>query len=949
MKSFARKRRNATEDGDASPHAQNTTMKKLLLSIFLIAISLSSFGQRFTGIVQDTSGAPVIMAGVAVLRPADSTMASFGITGNEGQFETTPVANGTYIFQVSFLGYETYTKTVTVGEGGTPSNLGVIKMAPQMNALSEVVINGQRIPVMINKDTVEYDASAFRVRADDNVEDLLKRLPGIEVDNDGTITAQGQEVQQVLVDGKEFFGGDPTVATKNIPADAVSSVQVYDRQSDDAMFSGVDDGERSKTINLELKEDHKKGYFGYVEGGAGAADDRIPYVAKGGVHRFTGTTRVSVLGNINNINDYGFSFGDYMDMSSASGSGRGGYMITIDGSNSVPLSYSAPDDGLFLSGATGVNVNWDPNKRHRFNASYFLTHLDNFTTTTENSTEFLGDAEITGYRESEDNSISNTHSFSVNHRSDLDTMNRIEFKASGNYQAGFSSSEVYETRTILGEGLLQESNQRTNSEFSYLAANFGLNYIHKFNNRGRTLTLRTSASLSDNESDGEWENYNDFPMDNELDSLYQSRQDLTGTQTYTGSVTYSEPLAEKHFLELRTGATTSNQTLIRNTYDVYSGGFQSAYSPEFDMTSNNAYGGASYRYTGEKHNVDVRLSAYNYTLEALEQRFETVLPQRSFFYLLPSVNYDWSISSFSRASVNYSTSVQMPELTQLLTLEDITNPLITYIGNPDLEPQLRHSLWMNYGSWDSFNGRGFFGYISGGRTDNVIATNQTIDSNYVRVFTPENFDQEAWSFNSAVNYRFNISKLGIEMKTRANGGWSTSPSKINDEINTQENTNLGGEIEFENMNQEFWELELGGQLTYNWSTYSLREDLNQEYLSHSYFAGVEWTPNKRFRAQTRLNLQTYTNASFADDQFVPLWNANVSYNLSKDGTAQLELTVFDILNQNRGINRFANLNAIVEQNTNTLGRYVMLTFLYKFSSTGSGGGADDGPKHGPRH
>lgn len=917
-------------------------MKRIITLAIVLISAFNLQAQTFTGSIVDTSNSPMIMVGIAVMNPSDSTVAGFGITDNNGKFETSPVPAGDYLFQASFLGYETYTREVSVGPAGTPSNLGIIEMTPALNALSEVVINGQRIPVLINKDTVEYDASAFRVRADDNVEDLLKRLPGIEVERDGSITAQGRDVEQVLVDGKEFFGGDPTIATRNIPADAVKSVQVYDRQTDDAKFTGVDDGERSKTINLELKEDRKSGYFGYAEGGAGASDVQFPFMAKGGLHSFTSTTRVSVLGNMNNINDYGFSFGDYQDMSGGGGMGRGGYSIAIDGSQTIPLNFGGPDDGLFLSGATGVNVNWDPNKNHRFNTSYFFTHLDNFTTTTENSREFAGDTEIIGLRESEDNSISNNHAFSINHRSDLDTMNRLELQASGRYQTGFSQSLVDEVRSIDGVGTLQESDRRTYQEDANTTANIQLNYIHKFNNRGRVLKLSGSTDLTDNESTGEWENYNGFPLDAKRDSLFQSRQDLVNNQTLNGSATYTEPLADKHFLEVGAIISSTQESLIRNTTDVFSGGFQDIYSPNFDLTENLQSGRLGYRYTGEKHNVDISVRANMYSQQAIENRFESTIPQRNFFYLLPSINYDWNITSFSRASVNYYTSVQMPELTQLLTLEDITNPLVTFRGNDQLEPQFRQNIWMNFGKWDSFNGTGLYGYVSGGRTDNVISTNQTIDSQYVRVFTPENFETPAYNLNGSVNYRFSLNTLSTGVRTRVNAGWNTSPNRINGEENISENTNVGGELSFRNLNRDIFAIAVGGRWTYNWSNFSLQEQLNQQYLNQSYFANFEWTPTDRFEFETGVDLQTFSNAQFADDQFVPVWNAEVSYNLLKDGTAQIELTVFDILNQNRGVNRFGNLNAIVERNTNSLGRYVMVTFLYKFNSNQSSGDQPEG-------
>lgn len=909
-------------------------MKKQFLIALLSAIGTLGWAQtrHFEGLVVDTTGTPLDMVSVSVLNPTDSTLEAFTVTQPDGKFRVESLRNGTYLLQVYFLGYSTHQETVKVGPGGTPADRGRITLVPQMNVLSEVVISGQRIPVIINKDTVEYDASAFRVRPEDNVEDLLKRLPGIEVDRDGAITAQGQEVEQVLVDGKEFFGGDPTVATRNIPADAVKNVQVYDRQSDDAKFTGVDDGERSKTINLELKEDRKSGYFGYAEAGGGSQER---FMGKAGIHSFTGTTRLSVLANVNNVNDYGFSFGDYRDMSGG-GMGRGGYSITINGESAYPFSFGGPEDGLYLSGASGVNFNWDPNSRHRFNASYFYTHLDNFINTVENSEQFVNDENITGYLESNSYSINNRHAFSINHRSDLDSMNRIEFTGSAQYNNGINGSETYETQRI-GVNLLQESNRTTEGDLTSLNANFNLNYIHRFNTSGRLIKVGGGIGLNERDENGRWENYNNFPISGQLDSLNQNREDLSGTQSWNASAVYTEPLADNHFVEMRVGVTNSTENLLRNTYDAFSGGFQSAYSPDFDLLESSQSGRLSYRFTGEKHNLDVGLAGQRYTQQAFENRLQSEIPERSYFYFLPSVDYNWSISSFSRFSFNYSANVGLPSLTQLVTLQDITNPLVKYVGNEDLEPQYTQNVWVNYGKWNSFNNSGFFSYISAARVDNVISTSQSIDSNYVRTFTPENFDQATWRINASVNYRFGIDLIGMNLRMRANGGYNNSPNRINGELNTTENTNVGGSLGLETFRNDFWNLNFGGELTYNWSSYSLQERLNQEYLNHSYYANLEWTPTKQLGMETGVNLQTYSSASFAEDQFVPLWNANIRYNFLKDGTAQLKLTVFDILNQNRGVSRFANLNSIVERQTNSLGRYFMLSFLYKFNSVAGSG------------
>lgn len=916
-------------------------MKYLLLTICTLS-TLFSLGQStaFNGIVVDTTGAKLDMVSVAVLSSADSTVESFTFSNPDGSFVTDRLSRGEYVLQLSFLGYANYTEVLKVGANGTPANRGNIVMVPKLNVLSEVVINGQRIPVLINKDTVEYNAAAFRVRPEDNVEDLLKRLPGIDVDRDGTITAQGQEVKQVLVDGKVFFGGDPTVATKNIPADAVKNVQVYDRQTEDAKFTGVDDGERTKTINLELKEDKKNGYFGYVEGGAGLADVQTPFKAKGGVHSFTGTTRLSILTNVNNVNDYGFSYGDYMDMAGAASGGRGSYSMTFS-DNGMPMSWGSPNNGQYLSGAGGLNFNWDPNTSHKFNASYFFTHLDNFTRTIQNSEEFLGDRTIYGYRNSEDYSISNRHSFSLSHRSDLDSSNRISISAEGSYQGGFSNSTTFESRSLDTSGVLQLSNRSANSTDMNVSSNTRLNFIHKFQTTGRLLSFNGYVSSSDRESNGEWRNVNQFPIEGLIDSLNQNRNDNTSNTSISGSVIYTEPLAKNHFIEGSYTLGNNVESLNRMTYDASSGGFLDIYSPNFNLVEKRQTGKLAYRYTGESHNLDIGVKGNLYKQNGVEERFSTTLPNRNYAYTLPYIDYNWDISTFSRFGFDYSTNVVLPKLNQLLTLVDITNPLVKYEGNPNLTPEYEHDFWINYGRWNSFDGSGFFAYISANVTDNVISTDQTIDSNYVRIFKPLNYSQKAYNANASVNYRYTIKRLGMSMRIRMRGGFSSNPNSLNGEINIQRGSNVGGELGFRNTNQEVFGYSFGGNWNYNWSFYSLQEKLNQEYLTHSYYLNLEWSPGERFGMESGVNVQTFANTSFADQQFVPVWNANVHYNFLKEGTAQLQLTIFDILNQNKGINRYATLNSIVQSQTNSLGRYVMLTFLYKFSSVGGGGQGGD--------
>ncbi|HEX8060604.1 MAG TPA: carboxypeptidase-like regulatory domain-containing protein, partial [Cyclobacteriaceae bacterium] len=327
-------------------------MTRRLLLILFIFPSLA-FAQKFDvhGTLIDTLNNPLPSATIMLLNAKDSSLVNFGISDKAGVFNLKSVAHGKYIFKVSFVGYATYTQAVAPEAGVTTVDLGRVKLQPQYTQLNEVVVKGEVVPVTVKRDTIEFNATAFKTKANANVEDLLKKLPGIDVESDGTVRAQGEQVQRVTVDGKEFFGRDPKLATKNLPADAVDKVQVFDRKSDQSQFTGIDDGQREKTINLELKEEKRNGAFGTMMGGVGS-DNR--YQARANINRFTKGKQLSFLGMGNNVNEQGFSIGDYMNFSGGSSSlmgGGGAAQISVDGSNGngVPMNFGGRQNGIMTN------------------------------------------------------------------------------------------------------------------------------------------------------------------------------------------------------------------------------------------------------------------------------------------------------------------------------------------------------------------------------------------------------------------------------------------------------------------------------------------------------------------------------------------------------------------------------------------------------------------------
>ena len=321
-------------------------MKKFLFSSILACLSISLFSQSIdlSGTVKAEDNETLVSATVVVLSQADSTLVSFGLTDGEGRYKIQDLNYGEYILQVTYLGYDQYSQPIYIDDSTAPQQEPIL-LQTASNQIEQIEIEGEHVPIQVKKDTLEYNAAAFQTQPNEVVEDLLKKLPGVEVDDDGTITAQGEEVQKVTVDGKKFFGDDPTIATRNLPADAINKVQIFDEKSDAAEFSGVDDGEREKTINLELKEDRRQGQFGTIEAGYGT-DNR--YKGRLSLNRFSTKTQISVIGNFNNINEQGFSSRDFVSFMQGVGfRGRGNGLNVNNGLSNGFVTTNA--GGLYIN------------------------------------------------------------------------------------------------------------------------------------------------------------------------------------------------------------------------------------------------------------------------------------------------------------------------------------------------------------------------------------------------------------------------------------------------------------------------------------------------------------------------------------------------------------------------------------------------------------------------
>jgi hypothetical protein len=556
-------------------------MKKILLVLlsgfFWMAASAQKNG-TIKGVVFDTiAKQPVSAATITVLQSKDSSLVTFTMTNSRGEFSLTTVPYGDYRLLVTHVSYHNVNKYFTINDANKNIDLPNIEVSDKNKVLEEVVVMAEAPPVTLIGDTVQYNAGSFKTKPNAVVEDLLKRMPGIQVEKDGTVKAQGQEVKRVLVDGKEFFGTDPKIATKNLPADAVDKVQVYDKQSDMAQLTGFDDGQSEKTINLKLKKDKKKGVFGKVNAGGGTEGR---YQGRFNVNSFKGARQMSVIGMGNNTNAEGFSFMDILSFTGGMnqlGAGGGGG-ININMSSSDPMASmmgGGSSNSINTSWAGGANYNNIIGTKMEVQSNYFYNRYNPVTEQKLSRQYILPDSTYFYNQNSRVDNLSNSHRFNLTYYYLIDSMNSLKFTPTLSLQNSNNNSvSAYET---LSEQLLR-SNRGASDNHSIsdgYAFNGTLLYRKKFRKKGRTFSLSAGTTLNNSDGNGELVSLNQFYNKQgvlvKTDSINQQSDFESEVRAYNTRAVYTEPLFKRSLLEFSVSKNESRSVSDKITYDYNQG------------------------------------------------------------------------------------------------------------------------------------------------------------------------------------------------------------------------------------------------------------------------------------------------------------------------------------------------------------------------------------------
>jgi hypothetical protein len=940
-------------------------MKKiysLSILIFSLLLSSSAFGQRpsgppqeerkFTGkVIDGVANTPMIGANVLVKTVTDSLLRGT-VTGADGKFEIARPFIPQVKLEITFLGYKTITKIHSMRE---PMELGDLILLEDTKVLGEVVIEGTNVVGEQRGDTTSFNANAFKTQTNAQAEDLIRKMPGITMQG-GQIQAQGENVQRILVDGREFFGNDPNIALRNLPADAIDRVEVLDQRSDQSRLTGFDDGNYTKTINIILRSDKKNGSFGRAYGGYGT-DDR--YAAGGSINMFKGDQRFSILGLFNNVNQQNFSSQDLAGVtanSSAGGGMRGGMMggggggrpgggggqWGGGGNNNF---FVGNQGGITSTNALGLNYSDKWGKKVNFTGSYFFNNTTNALRQITNRETVVSQSLRQFYQENLINTVeNNNHRANARIEADLNPKNTIILTPNISFQNNntFSDRDAL-TRTSAGDSL---SALRSISNAETIAFNISnnLTYRYKFDKKGRTLSSEIFTAWNKRDQFSDLLAANRDYRRNLIDTTEQETDALNNGFNYRINTTWTEPITEKALAtfgyQVGNNKTRADQkTRVLNPENRFE--LDTALSNEFDNVFLTQRLRSGYAYNNQAWSVNVNLDYQNARLDNQAFFPEIGVFKRSFNNILPSANLNYRNreTGFSWR-MRYGTNTNEPSVTELQNVVNNQNPLNLRVGNPSLGQSFNHNIFANISKVNLEKSRTLFMFLNYSATQDFIGsstfltTQDTLINNEIllrpggQITKPVNLDGN-FRASFFMTYGAPIKKMKTQFNTNTRVSFNRIPGLINEIANLNDNLTLSQGLTFSSNISQNVDFSINTTGSYNIVNSSLQQNLdNNFYQQESNIRLYFSSQNGKFFMGNNVAHSLYTGLSEGFNQNFWLWNIEGGFRFAKNNKAEIKAVVFDLLNQNNSISRTISDVAVTDVFTNVLTRYGMITFTY---------------------
>ncbi len=893
---------------------------------------------------------PIEFGTLSVKFIGDQKPRKYALTDSEGivVLQGLPVGRGTFTFE--YMGYKPKKFVFDIKKGA--NEYGNLLVREDVNLLDAVVVTDVANPIIVKKDTIEYNASSFKVNETDMLEELIKKIPGIEVSSDGKITANREEIHKVMIDGKEFFLDDPSLATKNLPAKIVEKVRILEKKSDQAQFTGIDDGEEETVLDLGIKKGMMKGWFGNLSGGGGydPMQEKGRYEGAAMIGRFTDKSQISFIGNVNNTNNRGFT-----DMAGSMMSGMRGGMGGGGG------AFGFGRNGEITSWMGGINANTvTAEDKLKLQGNMLYNGGEKYVTEVKDKTTMLADDRtMTTHEEGYD--ITNTDGFRFGGEIDYKISENASFLIRPRVNIGrgsFDSENLFETKTngqMTNDGLSSSYGDNHNESF-------GSQFLwrQKLGKPGRTLSISVNYNYSNNFIDGfnlSTTNYYDNQGQKSTDIIDQNYNKKERSNVIAGRISYTEPLGKNFFVE---GA--YRYTFRKTNSD----------KETFDKGNSNEYDKMDYLYTSYIENTFITQQAelnfmkqeekYNFTVgvnlqpsktksyrETFEDDGSQVIRDTTYSTLnvSPTARFDYRFSDTKFFRIRYRGRVSQPSINQMMPVEDNSDPLYRVEGNPSLQPAFSHNFWLEYRSNNREKMSWFSTGMNASYTSDQIVSKKYYTPEGVQVSTYENTDKPVFNVNARVMVNTPIAKSKyFWVSSFTNVRFNNSVSYVRDNNqefaeNVTKNVSVSENLRFTFRNN--WiELIAGARVSYNNAWYTVSTMDKVATWTNAVTGSANITIPGGFNVTTNINHTFYKGYDEDYNKPSTVWNAELSKTLFKK-SATLKFKVYDILKDAKNTYRTTTDNYVQDVTNNTLGQYFMFTFVWRFGNFGGQGGMGRGP------
>jgi hypothetical protein len=923
---------------------------KSLFTALLILFCFSAYAQNsfnIKGVVEDTLGNSLIASTVLLLEKKDSTMVKFTRTELDGSFMFRKVEPGNYLVKTTYIGY--IPLTIPVSSTGENVNLEVLKMKEIAEELMQVVIKAAKAPIKMRGDTIEYDASTFQVPEGSSVEELLRQLPGIEVEQDGSVTADGKNVDQVTVDGKKFFGNDPKAATKNLPAEGISKVQVFDSKTESEEITGSTEESESKTMNLELKDEFKKGGFGKITGGIGT-ESRAEL--KGNYNKFNEKIQFSIVGVGNNTGRNGLGWNDYQDfMGSQSfnfsddgdfgfGGGGGFRYFTFGGGGSSlessiqSLFFNSGGAGFPENYNAGANLNYTTDETE-ISSVYYYNRAGLDKTTVTDRTNFLLGSSFQNISERVSDELSEGHRAEFSIDQEIDSLSSFKIEINGAY---INEYNQFDTDLSLRNNSDLVSETTFDNEVNtngYLVNAVGY-YRKKFKKKGRRFGASTTylnTSLTDIGNQLSSSNFYSGEMIDSVSIINQNTDNLQNKVQYKANAVFVEPLGKKFFSQTFYNYSNRLETGDRTVEDINGDvkSLNAQLSRTYENTISYHRAGSAIRYFNDGLNVSIGAGAQVFNLfgnfESKVDPSISGIVDKQFIVWIPHFSLSKSFGRNARTSLSYNLGAVEPEIAQLQPIVDNTNPLYIVEGNPELTPETSHNISARVNRFWPMAQVRLYGNIRYSIYTNDIINSETVDENLVTQVKPVNYEG---GDNTSIYAGGSFPIYKRKLKGNANLGVTIGNNFafVNSFLNRTNSVRYSPGLSVTWTPTKEISLRAGGDFSIVDTKYDINVSQNQRNINNTLNASLQAPLFLKVYLNSSLDYTQVINERFNVNETIPILNASIYRHFLPGNKLEVRLSIYDAFNRNIQINQTAFGNSVSNSSTGTLARYMMVSMTY---------------------